>query len=87
LFVGLSRLRHEEVEVRMKGSLGLVSVETFAPSGIPITGDEECLKVTDQYPEVATESTLTLFKFENVFSFYRAISQSKVLVFITSAVF
>jgi len=28
----------------MKGGLGQLSVETTAPSGIPITGDEECLK-------------------------------------------
>jgi len=34
----------------MKGSLGLVSVETSAPSGIPITGDEECLKVSKMMP-------------------------------------
>lgn len=29
----------------MKGGLVTLSIETTAPSGIPITGDEECLKV------------------------------------------
>ena len=31
----------------MNSGIGPLSMETTAPSGIPITGDEECLKVSD----------------------------------------